>query len=794
MKADIPKEHRPQTECEGCPFRGPRVGSKCNPEAETVYVAESPGSVERFTGIPLTGPSGKIFHTYVPNDNSVYILNSMECCPPGKLKDEKRMVAAAYCCHDNLINKIKAHPRKLIVAMGNSALRSLTGNYGLKITKERGRLIPSDLSELGILPVVHIAALMRGTGNFRQWCEDIQYSQDLARGVPPKEHLKAEVEFVPTKVTRRYMDYLFTQMTWKNPNLSCDIETSSLFHYNGRILSIGITPDNDKSISYCFRPSHLRLLKKYLEDTKINWCWHGGKFDIKFLRTAGINARVDDDTMLMSYALDESGGIHDLEQVAKDVLGAPDYKYMIQPYLPNNKTSYEVIPFPVLGEYQAIDTSNTAQLRPILRNRVARDPKLEKLYTQTLIPANDCLAQMEMNGIFVDQERIHENETYFKAQLKTVEDEIDELLGFHINPGSWQQVQPVLFKYYKFRDRRKGSTDAKTLETIAKETDGHPFILAMQKHRHESKMYGTYVKGLLRWITPDGRIHSSFLIHGTRTGRLASRDPNIQNIPRLAQLRGSFIASPGYELIEVDQSQAELRILAALSKDPILCDIFIGGGDLHDDLAAYLFPGWEERCISDPVLAKEQRVKCKNVNFGIIYGITEFGLQGQIGGTIADSRDMLLGWFDRYQVAGKFINKCRSAPANNQIISTCFGRKKRVGIVSRDNLSFLQNEAANFPPQSIASDITVHTAMRTFKPLLRMNVRMVNMVHDSIVMEVPLSKTGDDFIRRRVVQMVTEQLEGIPIEYGITAVPFVADSERGHRWGSLEKYLWREAA
>ncbi|MEE8598932.1 MAG: uracil-DNA glycosylase family protein, partial [Dehalococcoidales bacterium] len=245
--------HLPQSSCEGCPFRGPKVGSKGNPEAPLVWVAESPGGQEVREGVPLIGPSGKIFHQFVPDNDDIYVLNAMECHPLQSFKNEKNMNHAAMCCHDRLIDKITAHPRRLVVAMGNPAVRSLTGDYSRKITKIRGRLIESPLAELGIMPVVHIAALMKGTGSFRQWREDILYALELGTGGSPREHIPAEVIVIPDWYTQEKIDDLFAHM---DTTLTGDIETTGLDHIRDRILSVGVTPDNDKGISYCFYPRH----------------------------------------------------------------------------------------------------------------------------------------------------------------------------------------------------------------------------------------------------------------------------------------------------------------------------------------------------------------------------------------------------------------------------------------------------------------------------------------------------------------------------------------------------------
>ncbi len=780
--------HAPADSCDDCPFSGPKVGSKGDPTSPIVFVAESPGVQEVRFGEPLVGPSGKIFHQFVPDDGSIYVLNALECYPPMALKNEKIMNFAAHSCRERLLDKVEAYPRRLVVAMGNSAVRSLTGVWDYKITQIRGRLIPSYLAELGIMPIVHIAALMKGGGSFRQWREDVLYALELGAGGSPRTHIPADVQIVSPFIPQSGVDWLFELMTYGNNKLTADIETTGFDHIHDRILSIGITPENDKAISYCFYPHHFPLIKRHLERSDISWAWHNGKFDIKFLRQAGIKARVDDDTMLMSYTLDEEGGVHDLETVSADVLDAPDYKYMIQPYLPNKDASYELVPKQVLAEYQAIDTSNTAQIRPIYRERIRSDVQLESLYTETLLPASEMLTQVEENGICTDPKRLDENEVYFADMKADIGAQINEMVGYNINAGSPKQVKELLYRRMRFRNRKKGSTAAPILERLQKETE-HPIFALILKHRSAVKMYGTYVKGLRIHVDPiTNRIHATFLIHGTRTGRLSARNPNMQNPPRLPQIRGTFVAAEGYELVEVDLSQAELRSLAALSGDPTLVEIYNTVGDLHTDLANFLFPGWDERDANPDTHfeAYEQRVKCKNVNFGITYGITEFGLQGQIGGPIQESRDLLAGWYEKYHVAGEFINKCRMTPTRNQVITTCFGRKKRVGLVSRENLRFLQNEAANFPHQSIASDINLHAAIRTWRELLSWDVRIVDLIHDSLLLEVPL--TGDDQLRKHAIQLVAREMRQVPIDFGITRVPFIADAEHGHRWGSLEKY------
>ena len=554
-------------DCEQCPFGGPRVGVKGDPESPIVFVAESPGQQELKEGVPLIGPSGKLFHQFVPNDDKVYILNAMQCHPRKRrslsaAKNEALTNEAARVCRPRLIEQIQAHPRRLVVAMGNAAMRSLTGDYSLKITQARGQLIPApELSELGILPIIHTAALLRGTGSLAQWRRDVDYALHMGWGGEPRKHLQAEVEYVSERSPDLplVLEYLASQK-----ELTADIETSDLHPLRGYILSVGITIDSDPGHGYCFHPNLLPMLKPLFESPDIKWCWHNGKFDVRWLRLRGIDARVDDDTMLMSYALDESSGIHGLEVVAKDLLGAPDYKHMLKPWLPNKKTSYAEVPYDVLGKYQAIDTSSTSQIRRVLQRKLAGESESERLYKGVLIPASEMLSRVEDNGFYIDPERLKANGEYYQVQLQEAMETLNSIakraLGkeVHFLPSSPIQVAQILFDEMKFPRIKKNSTDASVIATLQERFGNNDFFQSLLDYRKASKMYGTYVKGMSTHICDDGRIHPTYKIHGTRTGRLSCSDPNLQNIPRDPRMKSQFAAAPGHYLIEMDLSQARV--------------------------------------------------------------------------------------------------------------------------------------------------------------------------------------------------------------------------------------------
>ena len=728
------------------------------------------------------GSSGEVLHANFPDDGNTLFLNAHLCWPPDTKKDQKMTQRLTAACRSRLLEEIQAHPRRLIVAMGAGAAWGVTGNFGIKITQVRGQLWPSNLSELGVLFELHPAALLRGLGSYTKFKRNCLYAHYLLRtGVPKRpEPPTWEVIRTPRRLTEVVKEYA------QHPLIAADVETSSLNPRDGTILDFGmchtpgevhIIPFREPAISRTIGPA-LRFL---FSANRPQWVWHNGKFDTRFFRGFGLEAPFDEDTMLQSYVQDETPGIHDLEQVASDILGAPNYKDMLKPYLPNKKTSYEVIPEPLLHEYLAKDVSLTWLIHDAYRIEVGEDAPTEKLYTKTLIPAAHFLTHMEDAGLYVDQDRLQENEKLYSERKVTAERDLQEYAGWPLLAGSWQQVHKFLYeqefdlslpKNRRFvRIEKKHKTAKEALELLP-QTKG---VRLIKDFRKASKAYGTYVKGLWAHIEDDGRIHSTYWLHRTPTGRLASLDPNLQNIPRDPQLRGTFVAPPGSRYVEGDLSQAELRSLAQMSQDPTLCAIYNDTKrSLHKEVAIDKYGvGY----------TKDQYIRAKAVNFGIVYGRTAHTLAEEFNLPLSEGQAMIDGWGEMFPVAWDFIRRCRRVPLHAGTITTLFGRKKRHPLVNRERARDFQNEAANFPHQSVASDITLHAAMMLRVPLSRLGATIVNIVHDSILVECP----DDDTIALEVAVLMKTVMEMVAPMWGLHRVPFTADISMGYRWGSLSE-------
>jgi DNA polymerase-1 len=420
---------------------------------------------------------------------------------------------------------------------------------------------------------------------------------------------------------------------------------------------------------------------------------------------------------------------------------------------------------------------------------VLADKHLIKAYTKVLIPGSNFLARVENNGMLVDLERNQANEVRLTEVLKGIQAKLDSitLAQFNktVNINSPIQIATLLYEDLNV-EKIKGSTS--TGKDILAALPKHEVVDLILSYRKGSKALGTYVQNLpSRWklkprkwvighIQIDGRVHCVYLLHGTVTGRLSSRKPNLQNIPRDPLLRSQFRAAVGNILFEVDLNQAELRCLAELSGDPGLMAIYLDPEHpgLHHEVSVTLF---------GPDYTDEDKMKSKTVNFGIVYGRTGISIAEAFDLPAAEGDRWVSGWFKRFPIAADFIRSCREAPLNGKLLVTPFGRKRRFGVVTRQNKNGIQNEASNFLHQSIASDITlVANAKAVDDP--RYNSMPINVVHDSGLHETLDDESNLD----QQVRIVKTYMEAEAKLWGLNKVPFIADAKVGTHWGELKKY------
>lgn len=826
------------------------VGPRGPEDSPFVIVGEAPGSQEIKHMLPFVGPSGQVLQyalDQLPKDYypEPYITNTYKSLIT-KTKDPAYLTELAMNCRPALLEEIGKHKRRIIIACGSVALQALTGNASLKITQVRGKIFPSELADVGVIASVHPAFLLRGNGSLRQFKSDILHAMHIAMGGEPRPWKAPSWSIVQS---REELEEHISFLQGREPgeDIYGDCETTGFSPITKKILSQGHTWDgNHVHIVNGHKTDALaagipNLLPHYrgMYQNQARWGWHNGKFDCKFMHAADMpEARVDEDSMLQSYALDEQRGMHDLETVSGDWLNSPNWKKALDEYLPKRNSSYDLVPYMKLFEYQAYDIGNGFRLVKMLRELIHADPVSKKQYYRSLLPASPYLMSIEKRGIYVDQERVASNLGYMAQQDAPFVAQIHEIAEAVVPGGhaasiwtdklhnSPKQLAELMFDRMQLkaanpRVRIVRSTDDDTLEKLQQV----PIVVALRNHRKIAKALGTYVKPFTQdpedgCIEPDGRVHTTYLIHGTATGRLSSRGPNLQNIPRDPIIRGQLIAPPGRMFIEPDLNQAELRSLAILSGDPALCKIYIDGTEsLHEKVRRemygnasdwsdselqkymtrwYLTPEtrYDPETKEDRILA-EQKMRAKNVNFGIVYGITAQGLAEQTGDSVREAQIMLDTWAKTFPVAWEFIKTCRRAPLYGKNLVTVFGYRKRFQIVTPETLAAIQNESANMPHQSTANSITMHAGMRTYEKLEEYDAFYCNTVHDSLLIEAPLDYT----IATTISDLVCNEMQQVPKDWGLTEIPFVSDAKWGLRWGSQtspKKFAmaqgWLEAA
>jgi DNA polymerase-1 len=343
------------------------------------------------------------------------------------------------------------------------------------------------------------------------------------------------------------------------------------------------------------------------------------------------------------------------------------------------------------------------------------------------------------------------------------------------NPGAPKQMAWMVFDRLKLKPRiKKGkSTDKDILKSIE---NPPALVTKVLEYRAVQKEHSTYVIGLLDARDTDGRVRTTFNLHVTATGRLSSKEPNVQNQPAahgVGNIRKAFIAKPGYILGEMDYSSAELRWMAFLSHDKVLTEIFKSGRNLHKETATKLF---------GPHYTPQQKMRAKAVNFGIPYGREAASLAQEFNISIEEAEAMLNGWLNAYPQCRDYLKWCADQVALGNYLETPWGRRRRFGLVTPIKLHDLQNEAKNFPIQSASSDTLLWSAMKAEKRLKdEWDVSIIDLIHDSVLMEFP----ADPHIIQAAASYMNSVMVTTPIDLFQCEIPFKTDFEIGVNWGDL---------
>mgnify|MGYP002783741304 CR=1 FL=1 len=573
--------------------------------------------------------------------------------------------------------------------------------------------------------------------------------------------------------------------------LTCfDTETTSLDPMEARIVGIAlsITPHEAAYIPLAHRypgaPDQLDLdatlarLKPWFEDASRAKVAQNAKYDMHVLANHGIRvAGVAHDTLLQSYVL-ESHKPHDMDSMAMRHLGVKTILYEDVAGKGASQIGFDQVAVDTATAYSAEDADITLQLHRTLSPQVVADERLARIYRDIEMPVMPVLLAMERHGVLIDARRLEAQSAELGQKMLVLEREAHEIAGQPFNVNSPKQLQEILFEKQGLPILKKTpggtpSTDEEVLEQLALD---HPLPKRILEYRGLSKLKSTYTDKLPRMVKPaTGRVHTNYGQAVAVTGRLSSTEPNLQNIPvRTAEgrrIREAFIAPEGHRIVSADYSQIELRIMAHLSGDEALLKAFREGADVHRATAAEIFG------LTPDQVTSEQRRYAKVINFGLIYGMSAFGLASQLGIERSAAQQYMDRYFTRYPGVADYMQRTRQAAREAGYVETVFGRRLYLPDIRAQNQGRRQGAeraAINAPMQGTAADLIKLAMVAVHDWLGREKLRsaLVMQVHDELVLEVPEAEL--DLIRESLPRLMASVAE--------LAVPLEADVGAGASW------------
>ena len=568
-----------------------------------------------------------------------------------------------------------------------------------------------------------------------------------------------------------------------------DTETDNLDYMAANLVGISFALENGEAaylplqLDYLGAPKTLEkttaltLLKPILENPAIQKVGQNFKYDLTIFARNGIDVQgVAFDTMLESYVLNSTGR-HNMDDLAKRYLGHQTISFEEIAGKGKNQLTFNQIPLEQAAEYAAEDADVTMKLQQVLWEKLSKEPTLEKLFKEMELPLLGVLSRMERRGVLIDSDALFLQSNEIANRLSELEEQAYVLAGQPFNLASTKQLQEILFDKLGLpviQKTPKGapSTNEEVLEELA---FSHELPKVLVEHRGLSKLKSTYTDKLPQMVNPQtGRVHTSYHQAVTATGRLSSSDPNLQNIPirneEGRRIRQAFIAREGFTVVAADYSQIELRIMAHLSQDQGLINAFTQGKDIHRSTAAEIFG------VALDEVTSEQRRNAKAINFGLIYGMSAFGLSRQLGIGRADAQSYMDLYFKRYPGVQTFMHDIREKAKSQGYVETLFGRRLYLPDINSSNgmrRKAAERVAINAPMQGTAADIIKRAMIQLDQTLQNdPDIAMIMQVHDELVFEVRSEKVAF------YSELIKTQMESA----ADLVVPLIVEVGQGTNW------------
>jgi len=618
-------------------------------------------------------------------------------------------------------------------------------------------------------------------------------SQNIEYNKKKKESFTINTKNYESIINEKTLD-IWLKILNEQTIIAVDTETSSLNPLEADLVGLSFSYAPNKS---CYIPlSHknikglkkelvLKKIKPILEDSSIKKVGQNIKFDFIVLKQHGIEINSIEDTMLLSYTLDAGTNRHNLDTLSEIHLNHKTISYKELVGSGKNKLNFSDISLDKATEYAAEDADVTLRLYNYLKKRLDQE-KLNKVYEIFEKPMVKLLSKLEFNGIKVDDIYLKKLSKNFAEKLKKIEKEIYLMAGKEFNIGSPKQLGEIIYnelKIAKLKKTKKGSlaTSANVLENLA--LTGHGFPKLILQWRQISKLKNTYSDALQDHISKKTkRVHTSFLLAATNTGRLASSDPNLQNIPIKSEegkeIRKAFIADKKNILISADYNQIEMRILADMADVKELKKAFKNNEDIHSLTASQVFN------IPINKVNEDFRRKAKTINFGIIYGITQYGLAKQISVSNQEALDFINAYFKKFPEIKDYMNSTIAVCRKQGYVSNIFGRRIHLRGINDKNFSirsFQERAAINAPIQGSAADI-IRLAMIKINQLIendkKFQTKMLLQIHDELIFEC--LENNKEYIKRTIKEAMTSVSQS---EHHMFSIPLEVNINSGYNWG-----------
>jgi len=564
-----------------------------------------------------------------------------------------------------------------------------------------------------------------------------------------------------TITTKKELDQLIEAIR-KNPYVSFDTETTSLDYMQAQLVGISIALEPNEAFYIPINHNYegvgkqldedvvLDALRPFLESENIPKIGHNLKYDRHILHNVGIELKGKLlDTMLYSYVNNSTITRHNLDAVSKRYLNINPTSYEEVAGKGAKQISFSEVSIDVASEYASEDSDIALKLYHHIEPLVKKEKRLANLYTEVEGPLIYTLGDIERNGVLIDSEKLNQQSKKLEAKILELESKVQKNAGEDFNLGSPKQLQEILYgklglPVIKKTPKGQPSTSEAVLQELSMD---FPIVKDILSYRAISKLKSTYTDKLPKMVNPDtGRVHTSYHQAVTATGRLSSSDPNLQNIPIRSEegrrIREAFIAPDDYKILAADYSQIELRIMAHLSKDDGLLDAFAKGQDIHKATAAEIFSS----AIDD--VTPNQRRSAKAINFGLIYGMSAFGLSKQLQITRAEAQSYIEQYFDRYPKVKDYMEETKLSAKQMGYVETVFGRRLYLADIDSSNYQrrqYAERSAINAPMQGTAADL-IKMAMTDLHQRIiaqSFDAKIIMQVHDELVIEVHQSQADE---------------------------------------------------